>query len=146
MHGKSGYHIKRLGLLCTESDTLDSQNTSLTTIPFVAFITTVIVAIATLHGRNTLKISASKFFRRAPDIAWNLTQKYQICESTTFIEQKSKLKRCIFLLTTAVFITSVTALLCSIANPLPVNTPASIVTEPFISPAFWWGWGGSDYH
>ena len=60
----------------------------------------------------------------------------------------SKLEKCrfIILLTTAAFVTSVTALLSSIANPLPVNTPAFIVTKPFISPAFWRRWGGSDYH
>ena len=45
----------------------------LTTISFIAFITTVIVTIATLKGGKALLISTSEFFRRAADVSWNFS-------------------------------------------------------------------------
>ena len=46
-------------------DYVKIQQTLLTTISFIAPITTVIVTIATLRGGNAPLISTSEFFRRA---------------------------------------------------------------------------------
>lgn len=52
-------------------DYVKIQQTLLTTISFIALITTVIITIATLRGGNAPLISTSEFFRRAAHVSWN---------------------------------------------------------------------------
>lgn len=54
-------------------DYVKIQQTLLTTISFIALITTVIVTIATLRGGNAPLISTSEFFRRAAHVSWNFS-------------------------------------------------------------------------
>ena len=50
-------------------DYVKIQQTLLTTISFIALITTVIITIATLRGGNAPLISTSEFFRRAAHVS-----------------------------------------------------------------------------
>lgn len=54
-------------------DYVKIQQTLLTTISFIALITTVIITIATLRGGNAPLISTSEFFTRAAHVSWNFS-------------------------------------------------------------------------